>query len=130
MSRNVTPIRSAERLLSEIDDDQLACRAGRHDWPVLKAGAKKLPKGMAASRQADGCFQITETCGNCRKKRVTTTLPGGVFDVDARRDYEDPENWVKIPRDLGLTRRDLVGENWRRCFPLIEESAVTQVEAS
>lgn len=109
--------------LNEIPDEQLACRAGRHDWPVLVPG-RKLPQNFRVARERDGVFQLTEICGRCGEERTMTTLPRGVFDMGAVYAYKYPKDWVRVPRDVELSRRDCVAENLRRCLPNIREAAL------
>lgn len=103
--------------LSEIPDDQLACRAGRHMWPSdsLQAG-KPLPRGLTAVASAEtrGVYQLRDVCQRCGKTRVMDTLPKGVYDVNAQYSYRDPKNWVKLDQSLEVYKRDLRAENFRR----------------
>jgi rRNA maturation protein Nop10 len=103
--------------LSEIPDDQLACRAGRHMWPsdALQAG-KPLPRGLTAvpHAQTRGVYQLRDTCQRCGKVRVMDTLPNGVYDVNAQYSYRDPKNWVKLDQSLDVYKRDLRAENFAR----------------
>lgn len=99
--------------LNELDDRHLACRAGRHSWPVLIPG-RKLPKGISATRQADGCYQVTETCAVCDEERTKTTLPNGVYDQSATYKYRYPERWIRFSIDEEISRSDIVGELYRR----------------
>lgn len=101
--------------VSEIPDNQLACRAGRHKWPLddLQYG-KPVPKGLQAIPQVDGCYQLRDVCQRCGKVRVLTTLPKGVFDVSADYDYRNPSDWVTLGEELNVTKRDLRAENVAR----------------
>jgi hypothetical protein len=105
--------------LSEIPTAQLACRSGRHLWPSdeLEFG-KPLPKGMTTAPAPNNCQQLIDKCRRCGKRRVLTTRPGGVMDPDAQYDYYDPkrsngdpDDWVKLSRDLEVTRRQLKAYN-------------------
>lgn len=122
----VTPIRSKKRILSEIDDDQLACRASGqgHDWPKLRPG-KPIPKNLRHEKQEDGCYLRVETCRCCGKRRYRYTLPHGVYDRNALYWYEDPKNWKRIPRSAEVSRADMAAEVTERMAPLLfaEESA-------
>jgi len=106
--------------LSEIPDGQLACRAGRHKWALdeLETG-KPLPKGLTAipvadSEQRRGVYQLRDVCNRCRKVRIVTTLPNGIYDVNADYAYHDPDDWVKLAAELDVTKRDLRAENVAR----------------
>jgi hypothetical protein len=107
--------REATDLIASIPPDQLACRARRfHDFPILRAH-RTVPKGITAVPQADGCYQIRETCRVCGLIRYKTTRPGGAYDLDAHYVYERPDDWVVIPRDLDITQADLQAANWELC---------------
>lgn len=100
--------------LADMDDEQLACRAGRHSWPILIPG-RKIPRGIRATLNAhDGSYQITETCPVCGETRTKTTLPRGVYDRNAVYRYEYPPNWIRIPLDEPISRADIVAELYRR----------------
>ncbi len=109
-----TPEQQARDFLANLPDDQLECMSQRHVWPVIDLHKTSLPKGISAARQHDGCYQVRETCPNCGKVRWYTTLPGGVFDVNAQYRYEDPQNWVTKHDDIEATRRDYKAELFRR----------------
>ena len=109
-----TPEQLADAFFAKVDDRQLECMTQRHQWPVINLRNRALPKGISATRQHDGCYQIRETCPNCGKVRWYTTLPGGVFDVQVHYRYEDPQNWTTKHDDIELTRRDYKAELFRR----------------
>jgi hypothetical protein len=100
-----------DRYLNGIDDDIVACKGGHHDWPHIKPG--KLPKGVQAVPQRDGCFQIRETCRSCRLVRIKTTLPGGYYDASAKYVYTDSVGYY-APSGLGVTRYEYAAELYRR----------------
>lgn len=100
--------------LAELSDEQLACRAGRHSWPIMVPG-RKIPKGIYATRYPeDGSYQITETCEICDETRVMVTLPNGVYDANAKYAYTYPKSWVRFSIDEEITRADIKGEYYRR----------------
>jgi hypothetical protein len=101
--------------VNDIPDGQLACRAGRHDWPMdrLQVG-KPLPRGLEVDPAPGGCYQMTDICQRCGKRRIVTTLPQGVYDTSADYDYKDPADWVRLGRDLEVTKRELRAENIAR----------------
>lgn len=103
------------RTLNEIPDNQLACRSGRHDWPMdrLQVG-RALPKGLRAVPYTSGQYQLVDECQRCGKTRTITTLSDRSFDVDASYVYADPKEWVTLHEDLEVTKRDLRAENIRR----------------
>lgn len=107
------PSPEARKYAEQTDDDQLACRAGQHDWPKPRPG-RPLPGNFQPRRQHDGCYRVTEICGVCGKKRFTTTFPGGIFDLDATYSYDDPEHWQVIPREVGMSKRVFKAELYRR----------------
>lgn len=121
MATIIAPARRVANKVSEIPDDQLACRAGRHKWPSddLQTG-KPLPKGLRAVPYQDGeqrrlgVFQLIDECQRCGKKRVMDTLPRGVYDVSAWYNYTDPKDWVKLDQSLNIHKRDLRAENFAR----------------
>lgn len=107
--------------LNEISDEQLACRADRHDFPRLVPG-KPPPPNFRARPQRDGSYLLTKTCNSCGKELWALT-PGGVIDgtIEFRARY--PRNWKVVPRDVGLRKKDCMTENFRRCMPAIEAAA-------
>lgn len=109
-----TPEQQSKAFLGTVPDDQLECMTQRHPWPLIDLRDKRLPKGIRAVRQHDGCYQIEETCPNCGKARWYTTLPGGVFDVNVIYRYKDPQGWVTKHDDVEATRRDYKAELFRR----------------
>jgi hypothetical protein len=106
--------------ISEIPDDQLACRAGRHKWPSddLQHG-RPLPKGLHAHRTADNCFVLEDVCSRCGASRMMDTLPGGRMDALANWRYIYPKDWLHLSRDLESTKRDLRAENLSRCAGML-----------
>lgn len=112
--------------LSEIPDDELACRAEKHDWPKLIPG-KPLPRNFrsefADPARRNGVYLITETCGLCGKKRSRLTLPRGVYDTSAVYWYEDPPHWKRLAQALGVTKTDCKAEVYQRLLPAIAEAA-------
>ncbi len=106
---------TAAARLGDIDDDITACRAWGHRWPSknLRPG-RKLPLGFRPRAISDGCVEVTETCPDCRKRRITVTLPGGIFNRNVLRQYANPENWPVIKRDEHVTPRDFQAEVFRR----------------
>jgi hypothetical protein len=98
--------------LSDIPKGQLACRAGRHKWPSddLEFG-KPIPKGMETAPAPGGCHQIIDVCRRCGKRRIVTTMPGGVLDPAADYDYKDPKDWVRLSRELKVRKRELRAYN-------------------
>lgn len=112
------PTPAGRAYIESIPDPQLECMSQHHQWPLIKLGRKKFPKGISAVPQQDGCFQIRETCTNCGKVRWFTTVKGGFFDTSAIvvYRYDDPDGWVKRPRNeiLDVTRRDLTAELFSR----------------
>src|SRR5260370_39427019 len=101
--------------LSEIPDEQLASRAGRHRWALdeLETGVP-LPRGLSAIPQHDGSYQLQDECSRCRKTRIVTTLPKGVYDINAEYTYHNPDDWVTLHQDLDATKRVLRAENVAR----------------
>jgi hypothetical protein len=106
---------STEKLLSNIDDDIAACRAWGHRWPSknLRPG-RKLPIGFQPRAAPGGCVEVTERCPDCGKKRITVTLPEGVFNRDVVRSYIDPKNWVVVKQEEHATPRVFQAEIYRR----------------
>jgi hypothetical protein len=92
--------------VDEIPDRQLACRAGRHKWPLdeLEVG-KKAPKGLEISPSPSG-YQLDDVCTRCGKTRTFTTH-GNILDDTTDRRYKDPKDWVKLDRDLEVTKNKL-----------------------
>jgi rRNA maturation protein Nop10 len=121
MTDNITPIRTPAQILAGMDSTQLACRGQQHTWPVVIPG-RKLPKGWNHEPIGGGCYQITETCSVCGRQRTSVTLPHGVVDEFVERRYASGDRWVRIPRDLGLTRSALRTEIYRR---VLQDEAVT-----
>lgn len=115
-------VNEADEYLARMDNAFAECRGQHHDWPILKIG-RKPPRNWRGVRQADGCFRITETCKNCGMERTTTTLPGGLTDENARYAYSRPDNWVVIPRDADVSKKDIRAELHRRCAPEILAAA-------
>lgn len=103
--------------LAKLSDEQLACRAGHHDWPKLIPG-REIPKGISSVRNPqDGSYLVTETCSVCDKQRWKVTLPKGVWDLDAGYRYDDPEGWIRFAVGEEISRRDIVAELYRRVGP-------------
>jgi hypothetical protein len=113
------PVQSFEhellRLLNEIPDWEVACRGGRHRFPLDDAvPGRKLPKGVGARPARDGCYQVAERCPKCQTLRVWLTLPGGRLDASVQYRYVYPPEWVKVPREFGVGRRSFLQEKYRR----------------
>lgn len=106
-----------DEFVSSLDDDFLSCRGDRHSFPklVVRKSTGKLPKGIALTRQHDGCFQITFTCPDCGTERSKTTLPGGRYDPSAQYTYRYPPGYLS-PAGSGLSRPDFTTELLRRAF--------------
>lgn len=120
---------STAALLSGIDNDIAACRAWGHSWPSRKLRpGKALPKGFRPRAAFGGAVEITETCPDCGKQRITLTLRGGVFDQDAVRRYQDPRNWRVIKADEHVTPRDFQAEVFRRMNEEILDAAGRNAE--
>jgi hypothetical protein len=106
--------RIAKRV-SEIPNDQLACRAGRHLWPFdqLQAG-KAIPRGLTVEPlpEARGVYEVRDVCPRCGKTRWMLTLPDSSIDPGANWSYVDPKDWVTLDRDLEVTKRDLRTANF------------------
>lgn len=99
--------------LHDLDDNIVVCKGQRHDFAKIRPG--KLPRGLEAVPQKDGCYQIRQRCRNgCGVVRTMTTLPGGVFDMDVQYRYEYENPAFHAPRDTGLTARDYMAEAVRR----------------
>lgn len=113
--------------LTRMDDDIAACRAWGHEWPSRKLRpGKPLPKGYVPRLVDEGYIEITEACLNgCGKKRWYLLFPGGIYDTDVVRRYQDPKNWPVIPREVHITRRHIQAEVIRRSNELISEVALS-----
>jgi hypothetical protein len=110
------PEGTAADWLTSADDRYLACRGAGHAFPKLRAGrGGKLPRGLRATPQHDGAYQLVMTCRDCGTERTLTTLPGGELDLPARYTYRHPEGY-KTPKGAGeyVTRRACLAESWRR----------------
>lgn len=109
-----------EAYLRDLSDKQLVCLAYGHPWPRLDP-RRGLPRGFSAvpDRRRAGCFQVTERCPNCGNRRVSVTLPMGIFDTDVHRGYDYPDDWQRRPPGSRLTRRDFTAEIYRRMSPVL-----------
>lgn len=116
MPRVTTRERAKLAVVGKLSNEQLACRAGRHPWPVLIPGLP-IPDGIRPTPNHDGSFQITETCPICGSTRTRTTLPKGSYDRSAHYAYRHPEDWLTIHQDEEVTRGDIVAELYRRVGP-------------
>jgi len=105
--------------ITDVDDNIVACRGGRHKWPELVPG-KPLPRKFRPTLEPGGVVLITEYCARCDKERYTLTLSGGIFDRGAIRRYKDPKNWVVVP---GASPRDFQAEIYRRLHEEIMAAA-------
>lgn len=119
--REESPAQKLSRHLSELDDDKLACKAGRHPFQPLHPGDLA---GVKVTRAAGGCYQLTEVCPNCGLPRTVTTLKGGVLDPSAKYDYD----YTKVPGYLapagaGATKRIYKEELGDRLAPAIRKAA-------
>jgi hypothetical protein len=107
--------------LNDIPDEQVVCRAGRHDFPWDRAViGKPLPRGVSARPSNNGCFQILDLCSRCGTLRIGLTLPGGEVDADFAWSYRYPEDWVTVPHHLPHGRGVLRREKFRRTAPQIK----------
>jgi hypothetical protein len=120
MPQNDHDVTVKERLHS-LDDQTVACRGDHHDWPVLQPG--RLPEGISARPQADGCYQIRVTCRNCGRVRVKTTLPRGLYDGSAAWRYEGGPKDFREPPGMGMSRADYTTELWHRMSETIRTGA-------
>lgn len=107
---------SDAREMTEVDDQIVACRGWGHEWPVRKLRpGRPIPKGYVPRLADDGYIEVTETCLNgCGKTRWSVLLPGGVYDLNVVRRYNDPKNWVTFPQASGITPRSFQAEAIRR----------------
>jgi hypothetical protein len=106
---------STAALLSGIDDDIAACRAWGHNWPSRKLRpGRPLPRGFRPRAAAGGVVEVTETCPDCGKQRVSLTHNGGIYDRNVARHYVNPPNWIVISADERATPRDFQVEIFRR----------------
>jgi hypothetical protein len=120
--------KQAEVWMTSADDDVLGCRASGHAFPKIRATrAGKLPKGVSARRQWDGCYQLTSVCRDCGTERTITTLPGGMIDLPAHYKYVYPvdsegRNRYAAPKGTGgfTSRRECLREAWRRALETIQ----------
>jgi hypothetical protein len=120
--RRLRAVRTAEAellaILNEIPDEQVTCRAGKHDFAMDTAEiGKPLPSAISARPQHDGCYQIVDPCGRCGTVRITVTLPGGGLDGDLDYRMIYPRDWHKIPREYPHGKRVLRREKFRRSAP-------------
>jgi len=105
----------AEIQLAEVDNDIVACRASRHQWPSdeLQPG-KALPRGFRPVLLRDGTVLIEEPCRRCGKRVSYLTGTGGSWQPGAKRRYVDPEHWKTFRIETGITKSDFRGELYRR----------------
>ena len=109
-----TPIKSKATWVRSLPVEQLACRV-RHNWPMdrLRPG-KPVPRGILTFPQPDGATLVTETCPECGKKRHS--VRGRQGQLLEPYSYTDPENWVRVPAEIRLTRADardaVIGQMW------------------
>lgn len=100
----VKQIKNKDGWLRSIPANQLACRV-RHEWPMdkLRPG-KPVPRGISITTSLEGTKLVTETCPSCDKKRHSERgrfgMLLGVYS------YTDPENWVKVPAEIGIYRSE------------------------
>lgn len=114
------PEADAADWLAATDDRLLACRAQGHAFPKLRAG--RVPRGIRATRQHDGAYQVTSTCRDCGTERTLTTLPGGALDLPASYTYRWPRGYA-TPAGAHITRRMALAELWDRAIERVAESA-------
>jgi hypothetical protein len=114
---NIIQLRSNNDYLHGIDDNIIACKGGHHDWPHIRPG-NKLPRNVKAVPQADGCYQLQETCRSCGLVRCKTTLPKGFYDRNAKYQYLDNVGYY-APRGADLSRADYSEELYRRIAEML-----------
>jgi hypothetical protein len=101
------------KYLESLDDAQLGCLGGGHDWPLdhLRPG-KAVPKGLRAEpAEIPGCHVIIEMCRErCGTERTVLRNSDGSLDrfSYARRGRRpgEPPIWQIRPEGLHVTRRD------------------------
>jgi hypothetical protein len=117
LPRDAYQVQQVLDYLAGLDDDAASCLGDHHDWgrpPKLAAGALKLPRNarMSETGERDGSYQMRVTCLNgCGRVRTKTTLPGGIWDSNARWEYE---GGPRPPRGLGITRGEYAQNQGRR----------------
>lgn len=113
---------SKDEHIARLSPEQLACRGGRHDWPLNHLRLNHaLPRGMKAVQipETYGVWQMEETCPVCGTERIWTTGRGHSFRSDTVFSYVYPDNWVRIPRDIGVTSRDCLAVNIDLCSGML-----------
>lgn len=114
--------------LAGLDDETIACKGGGpHPFPKLIPN-KPLPKGTAVRPVKDGCFQITETCPVCGRKRKKTTAPRGFLGAGTRGHYSGGQEGY-IAKGLGLTHADHANELGRRLQETIQTAGKAAKQA-
>jgi hypothetical protein len=105
------------KYMDGLDDRQLGCLAGGHDWPLdhLRPG-KPVPRDLRADpTEVRGAYVMVERCRNrCGKQRTCLRNSDGSLERFAYallpdRPGEQPR-WQVRPEGLGLTRRDFRAE--------------------
>jgi hypothetical protein len=101
---SLTPEQEFRAYLDGLDDDKLACKAGRHNIPKLKPG--RLPQNTDVRRQAGGVYAVTVECLDCGLPATLTTGKGGVFDPDEHweLDYSALPGYL-APKGTGRGRK-------------------------
>lgn len=112
--------------LTSLDSTTITCKADkRHDFGKLVPG-KPPPRGFRSERlngELAGCYEITETCRICGRRRRTLTAPGGYLGAGAKRlGYLGGQEGY-IATGLGLTTADYKNEHGLRYAETVVEAA-------
>lgn len=101
--------------MSSIDDNEVECRAGHHDfeldtWHI----SDLLPDSVYARPGKEGCFELVSPCGNCGAKLIITTGPGGNLDGALPRRIDYAGTWYHLPSHLPRGKRAFRREKFGR----------------
>ncbi len=97
---------SAEDAINDMDDEEVICRAGFHEYPLDKIRPGRKLRGVDVARQIDGCYQVVERCLSCGMvERTSVTLPGGAYDSEVVYHHRYLKPWKKVPAQFGRVRK-------------------------
>lgn len=109
--------------LDALDDDFLACKAGRHSIPKITPA--KVPDGIEVRRRAGGIYQVTLHCLDCGLPCTATTEKGGVLGAETRWEYDYAAlPGYLAPKGSGRGRKaEYKAELGQRVAPVIRQAA-------